>query len=243
MITQVRLSDLEDSVQLKTGVGEYITGCLCGHEFWRSPESWARAKQSLPSDVYSFAIASIYVMLNHTIFHLSDAELQGGMTWWHILRKHISHFSGVDGIQGLLEHLGPENPFFRARYCVGEGLYRRETQAAVCAMAPRGCGLPGSNHQDDQLGSQEEDNGKGGFATPVVSSHRVELTMSGVNGTQQGGVEEVVRRRVGVLYYELFRGNTAVGSRTGNIEMLGEHSGHEEAAVVSVAWRAGLRSP
>lgn len=109
-ITQVRISDLEDAVLLEPG--ECINGCLCGHEFWRSPESWARAKQGLPSDVYSFAMVAIYVMLDHMVFQLSDAELGGDMAWWHILRKHVSHFGHVDGIQGLLEHLGPENPFF-----------------------------------------------------------------------------------------------------------------------------------
>ncbi|AEO62328.1 uncharacterized protein THITE_2106391 [Thermothielavioides terrestris NRRL 8126] len=109
-ISQVRISDLEDSVLL--GPGEYIVGCLCGHEFWRSPESWARASQDTASDVYSFAVVAIYVMLDHMIFHLSAEELQGDKAWWHILQRHVSYFGDEDGILGLLEHLGKENPFF-----------------------------------------------------------------------------------------------------------------------------------
>ncbi|KAL2016165.1 hypothetical protein VTK56DRAFT_4105 [Thermocarpiscus australiensis] len=92
-VTQVRISDLEDSVLLEPG--ECLNGCLCGHELWRSPESWARAKQGLPSDSYSFAIVAIYVMLDHMVFHVGDAQLEEDRAWWHILRKHISHFGDV----------------------------------------------------------------------------------------------------------------------------------------------------
>lgn len=53
-IPTVQITDLEDSVLL--GPGKGVKGAMCGNENWRSPESWARAKQSLPSDVYSFAI-------------------------------------------------------------------------------------------------------------------------------------------------------------------------------------------
>ncbi|AEO59521.1 hypothetical protein MYCTH_2307897 [Thermothelomyces thermophilus ATCC 42464] len=109
-ITQVRISDLEDSVLL--GPGKSIKGCLCGNELWRSPESWARAKQNTPSDIYSFAIMAIYVMSNEIVFRVSDEELKSDMAWWHILRRHISYFADESGFQGLLGHIGEDNPFF-----------------------------------------------------------------------------------------------------------------------------------
>ncbi|KAL2176137.1 kinase-like domain-containing protein [Thermothelomyces heterothallicus CBS 202.75] len=109
-ITQVRISDLEDSVLL--GPGKSIKGCLCGNELWRSPESWARAKQNTPSDIYSFAIMAIYVMSNEMVFRVSDEELKSDMAWWHILRRHISYFADEAGFQGLLGHIGEDNPFF-----------------------------------------------------------------------------------------------------------------------------------
>ncbi|KAH6854076.1 kinase-like domain-containing protein [Chaetomium sp. MPI-CAGE-AT-0009] len=109
-VTQVRISDLEDSVLLDPD--KSLKGCLCGNEFWRSPESWARAKQNLPSDVYSFGIMAIYIMDGEMVFAVSDEELNGDMAWWHVLRRHISYFADEEGFQGLLEHIGQENPFF-----------------------------------------------------------------------------------------------------------------------------------
>ncbi|KAK4042852.1 kinase-like domain-containing protein [Parachaetomium inaequale] len=110
IVTQVRISDLEDSVLLREG--RCMQGCLCGNELWRSPESWARAKQDHASHIYSFAVLAIHVMLNHTVFRPSDEELDGDMAWWHILRLHISYFADEEGFRGLLKHVGQENPFF-----------------------------------------------------------------------------------------------------------------------------------
>ncbi|KAK4097705.1 kinase-like protein [Parathielavia hyrcaniae] len=108
-VNQVRISDLEELVLL--GPGECIEGCLSGNELWRSPESWARAEQYFSSDLFSFAVVAIYVMLEHMMFLASSEELKGDRAWWHVLWKHTMYFGDVDGVEGLLWHTGEENPF------------------------------------------------------------------------------------------------------------------------------------
>jgi serine/threonine protein kinase len=109
-IKSVQISDLEDAVLLPPG--KNLKRCLCGNQLWRSPESWARARQNTPSDIFSFAVVVIYVMLNDMIFRVSDEELGGNDAWRHILRRHISYFGDEDGFKGLLRHIGEDNPFF-----------------------------------------------------------------------------------------------------------------------------------
>ncbi|KAI1503702.1 kinase-like protein [Biscogniauxia marginata] len=109
-VKSVQISDLEDAVLLPPG--KNLKGCLCGNQLWRSPESWARARQNTPSDMFSFSVVAIYVMLNDMVFLVSDEELEGDDAWWHILRRHISDFGDEDGFKGLLQHIGEENPFF-----------------------------------------------------------------------------------------------------------------------------------
>lgn len=109
-IKSVQISDLEDAVLLPPG--KNLKGCLCGNRLWRSPESWARARQNTPSDMFSFGVVVIYVMLNDMIFRVSDEELGGDGAWWHILRRHISYFGDEDGFKGLLRHVGEEDVFF-----------------------------------------------------------------------------------------------------------------------------------
>lgn len=89
-----------------------LKGCLSGNQLWRSPESWARARQNTPSDVFSFGVVAIHVMLNDIILRVSDEELHGSDAWRYILRRHISYFADEDGFRGLLRHIGEENPFF-----------------------------------------------------------------------------------------------------------------------------------
>ncbi|OHF04517.1 calcium/calmodulin dependent protein kinase [Colletotrichum orchidophilum] len=111
VIQSVQVSDLEDAVLLPPG--KNLKGCLCGNQFWRSPESWARARQNTPSDVFSFGVVAIYVMLNDMIFHVSPDELSDENVWRHILRRHISYFADETGFKGLLQHIGDDNPFFQ----------------------------------------------------------------------------------------------------------------------------------
>ena len=108
----MQISDLEDAVHLKPGMN--LRGCLSGNQFWRSPEAWARAKQNKPSDIYSFAIVAIYVMLKQIVFWPGNeaATSTNGEAWRPILYNHISYFADEDGFQGLLNHIGEKNDFF-----------------------------------------------------------------------------------------------------------------------------------
>lgn len=101
---------MEDAVLLPPG--KNLKGCLCGNQLWRSPESWARARQNTPSDIFSFGVVVIYVMLNDMVFRVSDEGPGADDAWWHILRRHISYFGDEDGFKGLLQHVGEENVFF-----------------------------------------------------------------------------------------------------------------------------------
>jgi hypothetical protein len=60
-VRDVQLADLEDAVIL--GPDGVLAGCLCGHDFWRSPEAWARARQDLSSDVFSLGIVVRFGLL------------------------------------------------------------------------------------------------------------------------------------------------------------------------------------
>ncbi|KAK0125551.1 hypothetical protein ONS96_009387 [Cadophora gregata f. sp. sojae] len=53
-VTRVQIADLEDSVILP--IGKHLKNTICGNQLWRSPESWAKAAQGTPSDIFSFGI-------------------------------------------------------------------------------------------------------------------------------------------------------------------------------------------
>lgn len=55
----------------------------------------------------------IYVMLNEMVFRVSDDQLKSADSWRYILRRHISYFADEDGLNGFLEHIGEENPFYK----------------------------------------------------------------------------------------------------------------------------------
>ncbi|KAI1744531.1 kinase-like protein [Xylaria scruposa] len=109
-IKSVQISDLEDGVIVPPG--NHLRGLLCGNQLWRSPESWARSRQKQTSDVYSFAIVMIYVMTNEMVFFVDDDQLNADDSWRYILRRHLSYFADRDGFNGLLQHIGEENPFY-----------------------------------------------------------------------------------------------------------------------------------
>jgi serine/threonine protein kinase len=109
-IRKVQISDLEDSVILPPG--KYLRVALCGNQMWRSPESWARAAQGTPSDIFSFGIVSIYVVLNGMVFRAADEELGAEDSWRNVFKRHVSFFGEEDGFKGLLQWIGEENPFF-----------------------------------------------------------------------------------------------------------------------------------
>lgn len=110
VIQDVKLSDLEDAVVLEPGTA--IIGPTLGNKLWRSPESWAGAQQELPSDVYSFGAVAVYVMVNTMIFYsgLTEDQVNGPDAWWHILRRHVSHFgTDAESFMGLVQHVCGED--------------------------------------------------------------------------------------------------------------------------------------
>lgn len=109
-VKSVQISDLEGAVIVPPG--KYLRGPLCGNQLWRSPESWARSRQNHASDVFSFGIVMIYVMLNKMVFLVNDDQLDAEDSWRYILRRHLSYFSDRDGFNGFLQHIGEENPFY-----------------------------------------------------------------------------------------------------------------------------------
>lgn len=54
----------------------------------------------------------IYVMVNEMVFRVSDDQLNASDSWRYILRRHISYFADEDGLNGFLQHIGKENPFY-----------------------------------------------------------------------------------------------------------------------------------
>ncbi|KAI1459755.1 kinase-like protein [Annulohypoxylon moriforme] len=109
VVKSVRISDLDDAVIVPPG--KYLRGPLCGNQMWRSPESWARSRQNQASDMFSFGVVMIYVMLNYMIFFVGNDQLKAEDSWRYILRRHLSYFAEEEGLVGLLRHLGEENPF------------------------------------------------------------------------------------------------------------------------------------
>ena len=113
VIQDVKLSDLEDAVLL--GPDMAIEGAVLGNKLWRSPESWTGATQEHSSDVFSFGIVAIYVMVNRMVFYsgLTDEQVNGDDAWWHILRRHISLFgTDTESLQGLVRHVGEDSLWF-----------------------------------------------------------------------------------------------------------------------------------
>ncbi|RDW65691.1 uncharacterized protein DSM5745_09430 [Aspergillus mulundensis] len=128
-VTDVQVSDLDDAVIVPPG--KWLRGPLCGNAMWRSPESWCRAAQNQASDVFSFAIVMIYVMENEMVFRVDDTLLASPDSWRHILSRHISYFGDLDGLQGLLVHIGENNDFFPRLLELAEGFGKQNPRQPV----------------------------------------------------------------------------------------------------------------
>ncbi|APA12466.1 predicted protein [Sclerotinia sclerotiorum 1980 UF-70] len=110
-IKKTLIADLEDSFILLPG--QCITGGRCGNQFWRSPESWGKGRQSMLSDIFSMGIVAIYIMNKQMIFYdgLKDEDFVDGEACDQILRRHISYFWDENDFTALLEYIGEDNPF------------------------------------------------------------------------------------------------------------------------------------
>jgi serine/threonine protein kinase len=108
IIKSVQLSDLENAVLL--GPGKSLKGCLCGNQLWRSPESWARALQNTPSDIFSFGVVAVYVMEDNMVLRASDEELNAADAWRHVLRRQVSYFGDEDGLIAVARDFDEHRP-------------------------------------------------------------------------------------------------------------------------------------
>ena len=63
----------------------------------------------------------IYVMVDEMVFRVSDEQLKAADSWRYIIRRHLSYFADKDGFNGLLAHLGEENPFYERLIELGNG--------------------------------------------------------------------------------------------------------------------------
>ncbi|KAF7940835.1 uncharacterized protein EAE97_007021 [Botrytis byssoidea] len=111
-IESVRVSDLEDSIVISPGTG--VIGGKLGNQFWRSPESWCKAKQSVSSDIFSMVIVAIYIMDMQMIFYdgSENEDFVNGEAWNQIVMKRISFFWDKDDYLAFLDQIGEDNPFF-----------------------------------------------------------------------------------------------------------------------------------
>lgn len=51
-------------------------------------------------------------MLNNMVFRVRDDQLKSENSWQYILHRHISYFADEDSLNGFLQHIGVDNPFF-----------------------------------------------------------------------------------------------------------------------------------
>lgn len=58
----VQITDLEDAYAIVPD-SKGIVGRTYGNHFWRSPESWAKAVQDIPSDIFSFGLVVSFAPL------------------------------------------------------------------------------------------------------------------------------------------------------------------------------------
>ncbi|KAJ5490359.1 hypothetical protein N7453_011184 [Penicillium expansum] len=50
-------------------------------------------------------------MLNEMVLHVGENELNAEDSWRYVLPRHISYFADEQGLVGLLDHIGEDNPF------------------------------------------------------------------------------------------------------------------------------------
>ncbi|KAI5926593.1 kinase-like protein [Camillea tinctor] len=110
----VQIIDLDLAVVIppkSKGLGDLLTG----NHWWRSPEAWARGIQNTPSDIYTFALAAIYVWTGHIVLYTDKAyhaspEEQKKL----ILTRHLSFFiSTPEDLKGFVKYHGENVPFLQ----------------------------------------------------------------------------------------------------------------------------------
>ncbi|KAK3679981.1 hypothetical protein LTR78_000358 [Recurvomyces mirabilis] len=111
-LDKVQLSDLEDARMLMPS--EAVSGTLTGNELWRSPEAWAKGPLALPSDMFSFWLVCLYVVLRRIVLAYTMEELEMDEEKLRpeviILHRQIFYFAEESSFAAFLEYLG-DSPY------------------------------------------------------------------------------------------------------------------------------------
>ncbi|ORY60998.1 kinase-like domain-containing protein [Pseudomassariella vexata] len=107
VVDRVQLSDLEDSTHIPPK--SELRGLQVGNHWWRSPEAHVKAAINKPTDIFSFAIVSIFLLLRRVIFWMDLP--QNSDPSFAILERQISHFADWDDFDGFLDYLGRGHPW------------------------------------------------------------------------------------------------------------------------------------
>ncbi|KAI0128027.1 kinase-like domain-containing protein [Xylariales sp. AK1849] len=107
VVDRVQLSDLEDSTHIPPS--QALRGLQVGNHWWRSPEAHVKGAINKPTDIFSFAIVSIYLLLRRVIFWMDLP--QSSDPSFAILEKQISHFAEWDDFDDFLDYLGRGHPW------------------------------------------------------------------------------------------------------------------------------------
>lgn len=106
-VDRVQLSDLEDSTYIPPK--QELRGLQVGNHLWRSPEAHVMGAINKPTDIFSFAIVCIFLLLRRVIFWV-DLPLNSDPSF-AILERQISHFAEKEDIDDFLEYLGRGHPW------------------------------------------------------------------------------------------------------------------------------------
>ncbi|KAK9549017.1 hypothetical protein V6Z88_008119 [Aspergillus fumigatus] len=113
-------------------------------------------------------LVMIYVMVIEMVFRVNDDELNSADSWRHILRRHISHFADEDGLNGFLEHIGEENPFFDRLIDLASIFGPENPRQPFERWGYVEPDLRDLIWQDDEFRPNEEDNCERGAPAPLV---------------------------------------------------------------------------
>ncbi|KAK8117350.1 uncharacterized protein PG998_005631 [Apiospora kogelbergensis] len=108
VVDKVQLSDLEDSTHIPPQ--QALRGIQVGNHWWRSPEAHVKGAINKQTDIFSFAIVSIFLLLRRVIFWM-DMPQDLNDPSFAILERQISHFAEWDDLDDFLEYLGRSHPW------------------------------------------------------------------------------------------------------------------------------------
>lgn len=107
VVDRVQLSDLEDATHIPPS--QALRGMQVGNHWWRSPEAHVKGAINKSTDIFSFAIVSIFLLLRRVIFW-TDLPQSTDLSF-AILEKQISHFADWDDFDDFLGYLGRGHPW------------------------------------------------------------------------------------------------------------------------------------